>query len=100
MSILTGQGDASTRLATFGPGQFVGEMGFIDGKTRSATAWADSPVQALLLDNEAISALLEQQPLAALKITRNIARELSQRVRLSSALLADPAGDTGPNSLK
>ncbi len=100
VSILTGQGDASTRLATFGPGQFVGEMGFIDGKTRSATAWADSPVQALLLDNEAISALLEQQPLAALKITRNIARELSQRVRLSSALLADLAGDTGPNSLK
>jgi SulP family sulfate permease len=94
VSILTGQDDNATRLATFGPGQFVGEMGFIDGKTRSATAWADTPVCALLLDAAAITALVERQPSAALKITRNIARELSHRVRSSSAMLADETLDS------
>ena len=94
VSILTGEGDNAIRLATFGPGQFVGEMGFIDGKTRSATAWADSPVRALLLDTGAISELLSNQSEAALKITRNIARELSHRVRLSTALMADKAADS------
>jgi sulfate permease, SulP family len=94
VSILTGDGDNSIRLATFGPGQFVGEMGFIDGKNRSATAWADSPVQALLLDKEAIAELLAHESEIALKITRNIARELSHRVRLSTALMADKAADS------
>ena len=94
VSILTGRDDNATRLATFGPGQFVGEMGFIDGKTRSATAWADTAVHALLLDSVAIAALVERQPGAALKITRNIARELSHRVRSSSAMLADETLDS------
>ena len=94
VSILTGEGDSAIRLATFGPGQFVGEMGFIDGKNRSATAWADSPVKALLLDTGAITELLAYEGEVALKITRNIARELSHRVRLSTALMADKAADS------
>ena len=94
VSILTGEGDDAIRLATFGPGQFVGEMSFVDGKTRSATAWADSPVRALLLNMGAIAELLAHEHEAALKITRNIARELSRRVRLSTALMADKAADS------
>lgn len=94
VSILTGEGDNAIRLATFGPGQFVGEMSFIDGKTRSATAWADSPVRAMLLDTGAIAKLVVDENKAALKITRNIARELSHRVRLSTALMADKAADS------
>ena len=87
VSILTGGAD-SVRLATFGAGQFVGEMGFIDGKTRSATVLADGPVRALLLSEQALAALARQQPASALKITRNIARELSLRVRNASSLLS------------
>lgn len=95
VSILpTAQDDTtSSRLATFGPGQFVGEMGYVDGKTRSATARADTPVRALLLDKLAIATLIERQPAAALTITRNIARELSNRVRNTSAMLSDENSD-------
>lgn len=93
VSILANDSDSAARLSTFGPGQFVGEMGFIDGKTRSATALADSPVTALLLDTQAIDALVDQQPATALKITRNIARELSYRVRSTSALIAEAPVD-------
>jgi len=91
VSILAGAGHTAMRLATFGPGQFVGEMGFIDGNVRSATATADAPVSAVLLDNQGIAALVRDNPEAALKITRNIARELSQRVRNTSAVLAQEA---------
>lgn len=96
VSILPGAHDdsSSSRLATFGPGQFVGEMGYIDGLPRSATARADTPVRALLLDKVAIAALIERQPATALKITGNIARELSHRVRNSSALFADETSET------
>jgi CRP-like cAMP-binding protein len=79
----------ASRLATFGPGQFVGEMSLIDGRLRSATVLADSPVRALLLDKHAIGALEERYPSAALHITRNIAHELSHRVRSTSALMTE-----------
>lgn len=97
VSILAGIGAQATRLATFGPGQFIGEMGFIDGNTRSATATADAPVRAVLLDNQALAALVRDHSNAALQITRNIARELSHRVRSTSAVLAQEAD--GPHSV-
>jgi SulP family sulfate permease len=94
VSVLAGAGEGSMRLATFGPGQFVGEMGLIDGLPRSATARADSPVHALLLDSQAIKALEERHPALALTMTRNIARELSFRVRNASAMrVAETASD-------
>ena len=93
VSIMANQGDTSTRLSTFGPGQFVGEMGLIDGGMRSATAIADTEVHALLLDHQAVQTLTQQQPEAALYMTRNIAKELSQRVRNTSALLSDESSE-------
>ncbi len=93
VSILANDSTVSARLSTFGPGQFVGEMGFIDGKTRSATAMADSTVAAFLLSRQAIETLVRDQPATAIKITRNIARELSYRVRSTSALVAEEAND-------
>ena len=93
VSILSG-GEHSTRFSTLGPGQFLGEMSLIDGKRRSATALADSPVRALLLDQEAIATLTQREPDAVWKIMRNIARYLSQRVRSASELLAADAVNT------
>ncbi len=51
----------------------------------------NSTVQA---DRASIAVLVESQPTAALTITRNIARELSHRVRSASALLSDENADT------
>lgn len=97
VSILAGGGPLSARLATFGPGQFVGEMGFIDGHVRSATVTADTAVEAVLLDRNAVAALMQEHPQAALQITRNIARELAQRVRTTSAVLT--SASSGPASI-
>lgn len=84
VSILSGATD-DCRLATFGPGQFVGEMGFVDGHSRSATAVADTPLSAVFLSNQNLLMLARSRPHAALKLTLNIARELSNRTRNSSA---------------
>jgi SulP family sulfate permease len=91
VSILLGASDDtySSRLATFGPGQFVGEMSLIDGRPRSATVLADSPVRALLFDRHAMQALEAIHPDAVLHMTRNIALELSHRVRSTSALMTE-----------
>ena len=93
VSILSG-GDGSNRLSTLGPGQFLGEMSLIDGKHRSATAQADRPVSALLLDKQAMAALSVREPDATLKIMRNIAKYLSYRVRTTSALLAEETSES------
>ena len=91
VSILAGIGPLATRLATFGPGQFVGEMGFIDGHARSATVTADSDVHAVLIDKQALATLVQHHTQAALTIMRTIARELSHRVRSTSAVLVQEA---------
>lgn len=96
VSILSGVGEGSVRLATMGPGQFLGEMGMIDGLPRSATARADSPVHGLLLDKGAIQALEERHSALALKIMRNIARELSFRVRHASAMRVEEVASDQP----
>ena len=87
VSVLTQHQPGSPRLATFGPGHFVGEMAFLDGRPRSATALADTPVRALQLDAQAFAHLRSTHPEAALELALNIARELSSRVRAANLQL-------------
>ena len=87
VSVLTQHQPGSPRLATFGPGHFVGEMAFLDGRPRSATALADTPVRALQLDAQAFAHLRSTHPEAALELALNIARELSTRVRAANLQL-------------
>jgi hypothetical protein len=46
------------------------------------------------LDKAAIATLIEHRPITALTITRNIARELSNRVRNTSMLLIDESTES------
>ncbi len=87
VSVLTQHQPGSPRLATFGPGHFIGEMAFLDGRPRSATALADTPVRALQLDAQAFAHLRSTHPEAALELALNIARELSSRVRTANLQL-------------
>ncbi|MCE2689392.1 MAG: cyclic nucleotide-binding domain-containing protein [Rubrivivax sp.] len=87
VSVLTQHQPGSPRLATFGPGHFIGEMAFLDGRPRSATALADTPVRALQLDAQAFAHLRSTHPEAALELALNIARELSTRVRAANLQL-------------
>jgi flavin reductase (DIM6/NTAB) family NADH-FMN oxidoreductase RutF len=52
-------------LATFGPGEFFGEVAVIDGRPRSADVVAVSPLRALAISRELVRSTIEREPRAA-----------------------------------
>ena len=80
--ILDGQAAVSRgshTLRTLGPGDYFGEISVIDGKPRSATVTAVTPVRALALTAWAFQSLLDSQP----SLTRKILLGLCQTIRSS-----------------
>ncbi|GAB3636774.1 hypothetical protein GCM10027422_23640 [Hymenobacter arcticus] len=64
-------------LATFGKGDFFGELALLDAEPRSATAVAQGAVTAFRLDQEDFYDVMEERP----EVLRNILRVLCQRLR-------------------
>ena len=67
----------SQQLATFGPGDFFGELALLDAEPRSAAAVAQGAVTAFRLDQEDFYDVMEERP----EVLRNILRVLCQRLR-------------------
>lgn len=66
MAVIT-QGSANVvakgrAITTVGPGDIVGEMALLDGRPRSATVVAETPVTAVVLYRTAFTGLLEELP--------------------------------------
>lgn len=78
-----------TRVAILGPKDCFGEMGFVDMQPRSATVRALGPSRLLCLSGEALAAIYRNDPKSYTMIVLNIARDLSRRLRVTDALLAD-----------
>ena len=66
---------------TLGHGQMFGEMGLVDRGSRSATARALSDVALYVVDYDAFLALCEQLPILGYRVMRNIAADLSFKLR-------------------
>jgi SulP family sulfate permease len=81
-------GVESKRLVTFGPGGVFGEMALIDKSPRSADAWADNDCELLRLPHAAFVKLCREHPQVANKLLTNIAKEISFKLRRTSASLA------------
>jgi len=83
--ILDGQAGVSKgsqKVATLSPGNYFGEISVIDGKPRSATVTAESPVRTLSLAAWKFQTLLDDHP----TITRKILLGLCQTIRSKEAL--------------
>lgn len=65
------------QLATFGPGDFFGELALLDAEPRSASAVAQGAVVAFRLDQDDFYDVMEERP----EVLRNILRVLCQRLR-------------------
>lgn len=65
------------QLASFGPGDFFGELALLDAEPRSASAVAQGPVTAFRLDQDDFYDVMEERP----EVLRNILRVLCQRLR-------------------
>lgn len=72
------------RLASLAPGCCVGEMGLLDNRPRSADVVADEGVQAYLLTKDSFDTIMREHPHIGQAILSNIARQLAQRLRLTS----------------
>ncbi|MGD0205818.1 MAG: cyclic nucleotide-binding domain-containing protein [Dehalococcoidia bacterium] len=70
-------------LAELGPGDIVGEMSVIDGKPRSATVIASTPMTLLILHRRDFVSLLETVP----GLQRKLLVTLCERVRQADQAL-------------
>jgi MFS superfamily sulfate permease-like transporter/CRP-like cAMP-binding protein len=79
-----GDARSTRRITSLGRGTLFGEMALIEGAVRSASIVADEPVACYELDSNDFDQLLEKKPVIAAKIMRNVARELTRRLRRTS----------------
>ncbi|MET4074594.1 cyclic nucleotide-binding domain-containing protein [Hymenobacter sp. UYCo722] len=76
------------QLATFGPGDFFGELALLDAEPRSATAAALSEVLTFRIDQEDFYDVMEERA----EVLRNILRMLCQRIRAQNEKMRALAG--------
>lgn len=83
ISRMFAEGDEKT-LVVLGPEDVFGEMAVIDGLPRSATARVAEDVELISLKKKDFEALCKSAPELALKLTMNIVRIFSKRIREAS----------------
>ncbi|WP_243359581.1 cyclic nucleotide-binding domain-containing protein [Fundidesulfovibrio terrae] len=76
-------------LVRIGPGRAFGELALIEGPPRSATAKALNDVSLLILTRKMYESLCAKDTELALKVTTNIARLMSFRLRNTSVKLVE-----------
>jgi CRP/FNR family cyclic AMP-dependent transcriptional regulator len=86
------RGTSEHRVAVLGPADCFGEMSLIDVQPRSATVRTIAPSRVLRIDSDVIDRLYRQDLKSYALLTLNIARDLSRRLRVADAILADVAG--------
>ena len=84
VEVLRTVGGDGILLGTAGPGEFIGEMGVLEGRARSATVRAVSEVTAELVAREAFLLRVSQEPALAHKLLLR----MSVRLRHVEDLLA------------
>ena len=70
------------RLITYSPGVTFGEIAFLDGNPRSADVWSDEDSETYLLSPDEYAVLQNETPEIAVKLVRNIALDMSERLRI------------------
>jgi SulP family sulfate permease len=83
VSVFTG--GRALRLATFAEGVFFGEMAILENQPRSATVRSETDTKLLFMDKDDFLQLTEKEPTLAAHMLLRIARELSNRLRMTSS---------------
>jgi CRP/FNR family cyclic AMP-dependent transcriptional regulator len=74
-------------LATLEAGQTFGEMSFMDGSQTTAAVIATEPTEVLEISRESVDRLLEGKPELGVKLWRNFALDLKQRLTETNQLI-------------
>lgn len=75
-------------VASLASGAIFGELAFLDGAPRTATAVAVEPSILLVIQRPAFSALVQTEPHLGMVMMRNMALELSGRLRKTDCALS------------
>ncbi|MFA6545819.1 MAG: cyclic nucleotide-binding domain-containing protein [Limisphaerales bacterium] len=78
----------SAPIASLGQGQVFGELSFLDGGKRGALAVAKQPSILLVMQRPQFFELTQREPNLGLAVMRNIALELTVRLRRTNAALS------------
>ncbi len=76
------ESDRYKRLISYSPGVAFGEMAFLDGSPRSVDVWSDEDSETYVLSPAEFSVLQKENAQIAIKLIRNIALEISDRLRI------------------
>jgi CRP-like cAMP-binding protein len=74
-------------LATLEAGQTFGEMSFMDDSLTTAAVVAAEPTEVLEISRSALDRLLSERPAMCMKLWRNLALELKQRLSKTDELI-------------
>ena len=86
-------GSNEVRMALLGPASWFGEMSILDVQPRSASVRALAPSRVLRISAESVDRLLYRRDMKAYSLfLMNLARELSRRLRIADAVLAQLVG--------
>jgi serine phosphatase RsbU (regulator of sigma subunit) len=78
IAVIKGQGDQEIQITRSGPGEVLGEMGFIDERPRSATVRAVQPTRVLVLSAERMRAALSEHPSLLFRTMQMLSARLRQ----------------------
>jgi CRP-like cAMP-binding protein len=79
-----GRGKAETVLSILGPGQFFGEMSFIDGAPTSARVVANAATTLRMIDIGTLDNLADVDPTFGARLYRSLAAIVVERLRITS----------------
>src|ERR687894_3222206 len=75
-------------LAQLGPGELVGEMGFVEDTSASASVVAQEEVEVEVIEGAHVQALLASSPSFAARFYQSLAVSLARRLRATTRRLA------------
>jgi hypothetical protein len=75
-------------VGTVAGGQIFGEFAFLEDLPRSTAAFAGRPSSLLIIQRSAFNELIQREPQVGVVVLRNIAQDLSQKLRRANATIA------------
>jgi len=78
-----------TRVVTFLPGNTFGDVAFIDGRARTASAVCDVACRVLMLSRPGLDRLAQEAPDVVARIYASLALDIAGRLRSTDQMLRD-----------
>lgn len=83
-------GDVEKILATFGPGEFVGEMSILNNRPRSATATCADACKLLVIDAKTFEAMIRGNAEIAIRLIKKLSDRLAEaNTQIENLLVSD-----------